>query len=71
MGVTLEEFEALQPRKMCWHQRLTTEQREKVQAAHEAGYSLRTIATVVSRWGIPVARSTVGAHFRGECQCQN
>lgn len=57
-------------RKGCWFQRLTDEQREAVVAAREMGHTFDTIAEVVTKWGQPIKRGTVGVHFAGEkCAC--
>ncbi len=73
MAVSLDEFAAAGqlPNTRCWFQRLNDEQREKVTAAYGAGYSQRTIAKVVSDWGVSVRRTQVGEHLRGACSCQS
>lgn len=70
-GVALDEFAAVAKpnRRGCWFSRLTSEQQEKVTAAHEAGYSARTIARVVTSWGVRISNSPVGEHFRHGCSC--
>ena len=67
----LSEFEALAPaaRCGCWFRRISEDQRSKVVAAHEGGYSAPTIAQVVKGWGTPVSATAVRSHFNGDCRC--
>jgi hypothetical protein len=55
--------------KTCFWKKLTEEQRVKVEAAVEAGYSQPQIVTVLNRWGINVGRTSLGNHLRGVCTC--
>lgn len=67
----LSEFEAAtKPRRQrCWYQRMTDPEREKVDAALDAGHPSHIIAAVVSDWGYPIKGNTVLVHARGACSC--
>lgn len=68
-AVDLAEFEAKNPAARCWYRRLTDDQRAKVDAAREAGYSGNTIAKVVTDWGIKITCSPVYNHYSSDHGC--
>jgi hypothetical protein len=70
MNVTkpdLSEFAAEPPGwsgTQCWYDRLTPEQQSKSDAAHDAGYNARVIASVVTKWGMPIKENAIRRHYR-------
>lgn len=67
--VDLAEFAALATPHRCWFTRLDEEQKAKVNAAKEAGYSSRVIAEVVNSWGVKTSRSPIQNHFSSDHAC--
>ena len=54
----------------CWWHHLTPEQQAKVLEAKERGRTSASIYRVVRHhWDVPVALTSIGRHFRGDCRC--
>ena len=71
VAIDLSEFDAAAPsRSTCWHRKLSEEQQAKVDAAHAAGYGRKTIAKVVSDWGVKISSSPVGNHYSAGHECK-
>ena len=70
-GIDLSEFEAVAPRigVQCWGSKLTEDQRAKVEAARADGFSYKTIAAVVTKWGVSTSPSAVPNHLNHDCKC--